>query len=67
MGILHLLQGILMVVLSNDTTYPIFTNYLYLDLDTFSLVPNNQLLDDFRCGPAVAGFLLISAMTRFYL
>lgn len=28
MGFLHLLQGILMIVLSNDTTYPIFTNFL---------------------------------------
>ena len=28
MGFLHLVQGILMIVLSNDTTYPIYTNYL---------------------------------------
>jgi hypothetical protein len=67
MGFLHLLQGILMIVLSNDTTYPIFTNYLRFDLDTFSLVPNNQLLYDVRFGPAVATFLLISAVAHFYL
>jgi hypothetical protein len=24
---LHLLQGIFMIAVSNDTTYPIFTNY----------------------------------------
>jgi hypothetical protein len=67
MGFLHLLQGILMIVLSNDTTYPIFTNYLRFDLGTFSLVPNNQLLYDLRFGPAVAAFLLISAVAHFYL
>jgi len=67
MGFLHLIQGILMIVLSNDTTYPIFTNYLRFDLDTFSLVPNNQLLYDLRFGPAVAVFLLLSAVAHFYL
>ncbi len=67
MGFLHLIQGILMIVLSNDTTYPIFTNYLRFDLETFSLVPNKQLLYDLRFGPAVAAFLLISAVAHFYL
>ncbi len=32
MGFLHLMQGILMIVLSNDTTYPIYTNFLKFDL-----------------------------------
>ncbi len=27
MGFLHLIQGLLMIVLSNDTAYPIFTNF----------------------------------------
>ena len=43
MGILHLVQAIVMTLLSNDTTYPIFTNFLTFDLDTFSLTPNPQL------------------------
>ncbi len=34
MGFLHLIQGILMIVLSNDTTYPIFTNFLTFNLET---------------------------------
>ena len=37
MGFLHLIQGVLMIVLSNDTTYPIFTNYLTFNPETFSL------------------------------
>lgn len=67
MGFLHLLQGVLMIVLSNDTTYPIFTNFLRFDVGTFSLTPNPQLIYDLRFGPAVAAFLLISAIAHFSL
>jgi len=67
MGFLHLLQGILMIVLSNDTTYPIFTNFLKFDQATFSLVPDPKLAYNLRFGPAVAVFLLISAVAHFYL
>lgn len=28
MGFLHLVQGVFMILVSNDATYPIFTNYL---------------------------------------
>ena len=37
MGFLHLVQGIFMIVISNDTTYPIFTNFLNFDIATRSL------------------------------
>ncbi len=67
MGFLHLLQGILMILLSNDTTYPIFTNFLGFNADTFSLRPEAKLLYELRFGPAVAAFLLISAVAHFYL
>lgn len=67
MGFLHLIQGVFMILVSNDTTYPIFTNYLNFDLDTLSLSPDPQLLYDLRFGPAVAAFLLISAVAHFYL
>jgi hypothetical protein len=67
MGILHLLQGVFMIVVSNDTTYPIFTNFLNLDMETFSLEPQPELLYELRFGPAVAAFLLISAVAHFYL
>ena len=29
MGVLHLVQGILMIAISNDTTYPIYTYFLF--------------------------------------
>ncbi|MBN1667291.1 MAG: heliorhodopsin HeR [Anaerolineales bacterium] len=67
MGFLHLLQGIFMIVVSNDTTYPIFTNFLNFDLESFSLSPQPKLLYELRFGPAVAVFLLISAVAHFYL
>jgi len=67
MGFLHLVQGILMIVISNDTTYPIFTNYLNFDLATRTLKPNAQLLYQVPFGVAVAFFLLISAVAHLYL
>lgn len=67
MGFLHLLQGIFMILVSNDTTYPIYTNFLRFDTETFSLTPDPKLLYELRFGPAVAVFLLISAVAHFYL
>jgi len=67
MGVLHFIQGILMVVLSNETTYPIFTNFLNFNTETLSLLPDPKLLYELRFGPAVAAFLLISAAAHFYL
>jgi hypothetical protein len=67
MGFLHLVQGILMIVLSNDTTYPIYTNFLGFDLESFSLMPESKLFYELRFGPAVALFLLISAVAHLYL
>jgi hypothetical protein len=67
MGFLHLIQGIFMIVVSNDTTYPIYTNFLSFDIETFSLSPNPQLLYELLFGPAVAVFLLISAVAHIYL
>jgi hypothetical protein len=67
MGLLHLVQGVLMILLSNDTTYPIYTNFLTFDLETFSLTPDPKLAYDLLFGPAVAAFLLISAVAHFSL
>ena len=67
MGFLHLVQGILMIVLSNATTYPIYTNFLRFDLPTRSLVPDPKLAYELPFGPAVAVFLLLSAVAHFSL
>lgn len=67
MGFLHLIQGIFMILVSNDTTYPIFTNFLNFDAATRSLKPNSELLYNVPFGVAVSFFLLISAVAHFYL
>ena len=56
-----------MILVSNETTYPIFTNFLRFDDATRSLTPDPKLLYELRFGPAVAVFLLISAVAHFYL
>lgn len=67
MGFLHLIQGVFMWVVSNDTTYPIFTNYLSFNTNTFSLSPVAKLFYELPLGPSVAIFLLLSAIAHFYL
>jgi hypothetical protein len=67
MGFLHLVQGVFMWVISNETTYPVFTNFLRFDTATRSLVPNPTQAFELRFGPAVAVFLLISAVAHFSL
>lgn len=67
MGFLHLIQGMLMIFISNDTTYPIYTNFLNFDPATRSLMPNPELVYEVPFGIAVAFFLLISAVAHFYL
>jgi Ni/Fe-hydrogenase subunit HybB-like protein len=56
MGFLHLIQGILMIVLSNDKAYPIYTSFLKFDLSKMALVPDLKLASELRFGPAVAVF-----------
>ncbi|MFO8234654.1 MAG: heliorhodopsin HeR [Bacteroidales bacterium] len=67
MGFLHFVQSLFMILVSNDTTYPIYTNYLSFDVATRSLKPSTELFYEVPFGPAVAGFLLISAVAHFYL
>jgi hypothetical protein len=67
MGFLHLIQGIFMWLVSNDTTYPIYTNFLSFNAQTFELTPDPEILYELPFGPAVATFLLISAFAHFYL
>ncbi|QRN84594.1 heliorhodopsin HeR (plasmid) [Chloroflexota bacterium] len=67
MGFLHLVQGVFMFLISNDTTYPIYSNFLTFNTSTFSLNPDPQLFYEVPFGPAVALFLLLSAVAHFSL
>lgn len=67
MGILHLVQGIFMIAISNATTFPVYTNFLRFDTQSLTLVPNPTLVYNLRFGPAVAVFLLLSALAHLAL
>ena len=67
MGFLHLAQGIFMIAISNATTFPVYTNFLRFDTQKLALVPDPQLVYQLRFGPAVAVFLLLSALAHFAL
>ncbi len=67
MGILHLVQGILMFILSSDFSLPISTLYLQFDRASTSLNQNLQVIGNIRLGPLVAGFLFISALAHFFV
>jgi len=67
MGFMHLIQGVLMIVLSNGKAYPIYTSFLTFDIGKMALVPDLKLAGQLRFGPAVAVFLLLSAVAHFFL
>jgi len=67
MGVLHLVQGIFMIAISNATTFPVYTNFLRFDPQAQALVPNPTLVYHLRFGPAVAVFLLLSALAHISL
>jgi hypothetical protein len=64
MGILHLLQGVLMLALSNDFTVPISTYFLKFQ-EGDGLVTDPKVLFDLPLGPFIASFLFMSALAHF--
>lgn len=67
MGFFHLVQGILMVFLSNEFTLPINTSYLKFNEMTFSLEPSLEKFWDLRLGYAIAIFLFLSSLAHFII
>lgn len=64
MGVFHLIQGILMLALSNDFTVPIKTFFLEF-VEGEGLVTAPQTWFDLPFGPFVASFLFMSAIAHF--
>jgi len=68
MGMLHLLQGVAILLLSSDVTFPLRTTFL-----NSSGPPGSDALTvtrtvyDLRLGPLIAAFLLISSVAHFLL
>ena len=67
MGGLHLLQGILMLVLSNSFSLPVIESLLQYDPGTQMITPVANEIFSIQIGPAVALFLFISAIAHFSL
>jgi hypothetical protein len=65
MGSLHLVQGILMLLLSSSFSLPVMTNFLYFSPNTQTLVPRAEVLLNVRLGPAIAAFLFLSSIAHF--
>ncbi|MBN1200566.1 MAG: heliorhodopsin HeR [Anaerolineae bacterium] len=65
MGVFHVIQGILMLVLSNDFTVPINTYFLKFDEVNEKLVSNPDTWFDLPLGPVIASFLFMSAIAHF--
>ena len=65
MGIFHLVQGILMLLLSSDFSLPVTSAFQVFDPAAGRLVTSYDTIVDLPIGPMVAAFLLISAVAHF--
>ncbi len=66
---LHFVQGMIMLLISNDYALPVTTQYLKIDPNNpvFGVPPAPEVWFDLRIGPAVAVFLFLSAIAHFIL
>ncbi|TSC65844.1 MAG: hypothetical protein CEO22_328 [Candidatus Berkelbacteria bacterium Gr01-1014_85] len=67
MGLVHLVQGLLMILVSNQFKLPVTTSYLAFDSMTQTILTTQSTLAQIRIGPLVAVFLLLSALAHFLL
>ena len=64
MALVHLLQGVFMLLLSTDFSLPVTASFLKLDPSTDKLAAVPEALADLRIAPLVAAFLFISAVAH---
>jgi hypothetical protein len=64
MGFLHLIQGVFMWFISNDTSFQTYLNLPSPDLATRSLPLKAEDFIEVNLGQAIAGFLLFSAVAH---
>lgn len=64
MGVIHVIQGTLMLVLSSNYSLPIKTSFLQYDPITKAIAPMTNTIISVPIGPAVAMFLFISAIAH---
>lgn len=64
---LHFLQGMAILLLSNNFSLPITSSFLKFDVSTMKLAPNTEILFNLKIGPAVAAFLFLSALAHLLI
>ncbi|MGA1792537.1 MAG: heliorhodopsin HeR [Thermoplasmatota archaeon] len=67
MAVLHFLQGLVMVIISNDFTIEVTRGYLDFDPVTERLFPETANVLDIRLGPLIASFLFMSSVAHFLI
>jgi hypothetical protein len=67
MGVFHLIQGFIMLILSNDFSLPVTRSFLEFDPLTETLEPATMTMFNLRIGPIVASFLFMSAIAHFLI
>lgn len=67
MGIIHLVQGLLMLALSNDFSLSVTRIFLDYEPMTETFLSQSEVLFDLRIGPLVASFLLMSAIAHILI
>jgi hypothetical protein len=67
MGVFHVVQGLLMLILSNNFTLPITYTFPQFDPITETISPVAETLIDAQIGPLVALFLFMSAIAHFLI
>jgi hypothetical protein len=65
MGLLHLAQGVAILLLSNSFTLPINTTFLSYMPQTGRLAPVADTIINIPLGPMIAVFLFLSALAHF--
>ncbi len=67
MGVLHCIQGVIMIFLSNNFTLPLTYSHPEFNAATQTITPVSVSFFDLRIGPLVALFLFMSAIAHFLL
>jgi hypothetical protein len=67
MGVFHLIQGMLMLILSNDFTLSLTYSHPVFNEITQTISPISEPFFDLRIGPMVALFLFMSAIAHFLI
>lgn len=66
-GLLHLVSGVVMLLISTDLKVPVTSSFLRYDEVSRSLIPKLETLFQVQLGPLVASFLLLSALAHFLI